>query len=249
MYEFTAIAGVIVALAGVYLLLRYITRPEPIPARPGSARWLIDTERKYGGHVIGIVRRTVSPHDPRPKEELKNGGMVGGDRMAPSAHGYSVHYARHLHKFSGPVVVVEVGILRGTGLAIWSDLFQEGQVIGLDIDLSHFKDSKSKLIKSGAFSTNNVEVHEFDQFTCTPETFDKILNGRKVDIYIDDGFHTDETILNTFKAIRPHLQRRCVCFIEDNQTVATTLLRLDGSFNVESRGLLTILSRYAALSI
>jgi hypothetical protein len=138
---------------------------------------------------------------------------------------------------------VEVGILRGAGLAIWSDLFPDGRIIGLDIDLSHFRSSEGSLKRSGAFASNNVEAHEFDQFTCTEATLGSILRGASIDVFIDDGFHAEEPVLNTFKAVLPHLSDDCVCFIEDITTVAPQLSRSSPGFSVEQHGELTILSR------
>lgn len=70
--------------------------------------------------------------------------MIGGDRMLH--HGYAKKYAEYLLPFLNrvqPVTVLECGILRDTGIAIWCDLFQEGRIIGLDIDwLSRIKYAK-----------------------------------------------------------------------------------------------------------
>lgn len=211
--------------------------------RPGSTRWLIAKEAAYGGRVTEPVRR-VSPHQPPRPARSKPGEMVGGDRMSPQRHNYAPVYAEHLRRFVGrPVTLVEVGILRGTGLAIWSDLFPRGRIIGLDLDLANFENNRPALESAGAFAIDNVEVHEFDQFDCTPESVATLLRGRQIDILIDDGVHLNETILNTFKAMRPHLRQECVCFIEDNDKVADELKQLAPDFDVFSKGEMTVLSR------
>jgi hypothetical protein len=212
--------------------------------RPGGVRWLIAKEQAYGGRVDNIPVGRISPHDPRSPERLKIGRMVGGDRMSPEAHNYSPYYAKHLHRFIGrPITLVEVGILRGTGLAIWSDLFPTGRVFGLDIDLSNFKHNEENLKRAGAFSADNVEVHEFDQFACNPENVASILQGRQIDVFIDDGFHSNEAQIHTLKAVLPHLASECVYFVEDNDTVADQLQSLAPDFALESYGRMTILSR------
>ena len=75
--------------------------------------------------------------------------MMGGDRMLH--HGYGPTYARYLQPFVGArnLTVAEFGILNGTGLAIWCDLFTDARVIGLDIDLSHFEGNRSALERRG----------------------------------------------------------------------------------------------------
>jgi hypothetical protein len=83
----------------------------------GSKEWLESCEFYMGGYVKDVARAKVSPGDPRSKSELNCGGMVGGDRMLH--HGYAKYYAKHLRRFVEPkndLVVVECGILRGTGL-------------------------------------------------------------------------------------------------------------------------------------
>jgi hypothetical protein len=211
--------------------------------RTGSVRWLIEKEAVYGGRVTEPIRR-ISAHDHRLPSARKYHEMAGGDRMSPVHHNYASFYAEYLRQFIGrPIVLVEVGILRGTGLAIWSDLFPRGRVIGLDLDLSNFQKNEQNLRHTGAFATNNVETHEFDQFDCNAESMADILRGDRIDIFIDDGVHLDETIKNTFKAVLPHLRQRCVCFIEDNDTVANQLRSLASGFVVQSKGEMTILSR------
>ncbi len=66
--------------------------------------------------------------------------MRGGDRMSPLRHNYGRYYEHALRPFVGreDVTLVELGILTGIGLAVWTDLFPHGRIIGLDIDLSHF---------------------------------------------------------------------------------------------------------------
>ena len=54
---------------------------------PGTAEWLVGTEIKYGGMVTNVKRNKVSPKDPRTNEQLRSGGMIGGDRML--YHGYA----------------------------------------------------------------------------------------------------------------------------------------------------------------
>jgi hypothetical protein len=217
--------------------------------RRGSATWLIAKERQYGGWTGTIKRRKVSPYDPRSKEELAVGGMVGGDRMSEQHHGYAKHYAHFLAPFIGkPVVCAEVGILRGSGLAIWSDLFPQGKIIGLDIDPSHYRENLANLKSLGAFKAENVSVHEFDQYGCTVDTLSTILDGKRINIFIDDGTHTDEAIIRTLSSVRRHLSHDFLYVIEDNETVPLELLRASfgTNANIERHGELTIISNHLA---
>ena len=103
-----------------------------------------------------------SPLDPTGSETLAD----GGDRMLH--HGYANHYARFLEPYvknrGDRIVICEVGVLEGTGLAIWCDLFPNARCIGLDIDLSNVKGNMDNLRGLGAFSRNSPELFEYDQF-------------------------------------------------------------------------------------
>lgn len=210
----------------------------------GSASWLVTTEIKYGGRVIRVPRRKVSPYDPRTQEQIAYRGDSGGDRML--YNGYAEKYAEYLRSFiqnNNARVIVEVGILKGTGLAIWSELFPQATVFGLDIDPSRFFDNEQDLISRGAFKQTRPCIHTFDQFVHNGSLLEKILDGQKIDICIDDGFHSNETILNTFEDMVPFLANNFVYFIEDNRQVHLTLRQAWPDMNIVSAGLLTIVTR------
>ena len=183
--------------------------------------WLKKTEEHFGGLQKNVPRHTVSKHDPRSSIEIKKGGMTGGDRM--TQHGYAKYYAKHLSKFvdnqTKSYTILECGILKGTGLATWSTLFPNATIIGLDIDLTHTKNNLDFLKSKGAFENSKLELYEFDQFIDNKSYIKEILQGRKLDIVIDDGFHSDFTILNTLECLTPHLSDNFCYFIEDNKTV------------------------------
>jgi hypothetical protein len=132
------------------------------------------------------------------------------------------------------LTIIEVGILKGTGLAIWSDLFPQSQIIGLDIDLSHFHDNMAFLKSLNAFSHGDVAVHEFDQFLDNTDYLKQMLRGGTIDIMIDDGFHSEETIMKTFESAKPHLAPQFVYFVEDNEKVGKILKSSYPMYDVDS---------------
>jgi hypothetical protein len=212
-------------------------------AVPGSPAWLIGAELKYGGIQTNVPRHKVSPHDPRSREEVKKGGMTGGDRFLH--HGYAKKYAHYLKPYLSaerPLTLIEVGILKGTGLAIWSELFPNARIIGLDIDLSHFENNRNFLEDQGAFQTDNLELHEFDQFVDNSATLETILNGDSIDIFIDDGFHSNASILTTMKSVLPFLADTFVYFVEDNRRVHTEIRKQYPQYCIENDDRLTIIT-------
>jgi hypothetical protein len=227
------------------LRLRALARRGRDAYPPGSVEWLILSEAWYGGFHKDVRRNRVSPLDPRPPQELQAGGMEGGDRMSPLHHGYARAYARHLAPFvraGGELTLVEVGILRGTGLAVWSDLFPRAQVLGLDVDLSHYRGNEELLRGRGAFAAGNVRVAEFDQYAPDVGAVGALLAGRRIDVFIDDGCHADEAILRTLEAARGFLADRFVYFIEDNDTALPTLRARFPAYRYDRRGPLTVVT-------
>lgn len=219
--------------------LPYLLRQPPI----GSADWLIRSEVAYGGYTTDVPRQRVSPLDGRTKEQLSFGGMTGGDRMLH--HGYGRTYARYLEPFlnQGDLTLAEFGILKGTGLAIWCDLFPAARVIGFDIDLGHFEDNRTKLINLKAFRVNKPELYEYDQLLDGSGQLGSLLGGKTFDIVIDDGLHSTESIVRTWKSVRPYLSERFVYFIEDYEGLLDICgAEFDGC-DTHAAGMMTIISR------
>lgn len=180
----------------------------------GSAEWLVHAEVVYGGLQTGVERNKVSPQDQRSVEQLSVGGMIGGDRMLH--HGYASVYAKYLAPFlnSQNLTLAEFGILKGSGLAIWCDLFPSARVLGFDIDLGHFERNRAALVGLGAFKNNTPDLHEYDQLVAGGEVLSEALHGT-IDIVINDGLHSIDAILQTWRSVEPFLSPRFVYIIED----------------------------------
>lgn len=213
-------------------------------SKPGTRSWLIEREKRYGGYVTDLKRHRISDLDSRSFLSHDH-GMTGGDRMSPCRHNYGDLYAQYLRPFlenAASVTLVEVGVLQGTGLAIWSDLFSDGRVIGLDVDLTHFESNSSRLLNLGAFKAPNYEVHLFDGFVDNRQYLSQILQGDTVDIAIDDASHANSSILTTFESIREFLASNFVYFVEDNRDVHFELSREYPQYHVEPFDEMTIVT-------
>lgn len=212
-------------------------------SRPGTRNWLVEREIWYGGYISTVPRRRISEFDTRSPQHFNSKGMTGGDRMSPRRNNYGHLYARYLSPFlanRSSITLVEVGILRGTGLAIWSDLFPEGRIVGLDIDTSHFNANLEQLIRLGAFKSQNYEVHTFDGFVDNKQQLADILQGDSIDIMIDDASHAEDSIMKTFKSSRQFLAEDFLYVIEDNKDVHHKLMQLYPQYCVDNFGLLTM---------
>lgn len=184
-------------------------------ARTGSSWWLKFKEQQYGGFVTSVTAKASPDHY---QTERRFAGHTGGDRMSSAHNNYAAAYAKHLSRRDrdDALVIVEVGILKGTGLAIWCDLFPRATVIGLDIDLQNTCDNMTNMRELGAFSQNAPSLLEFDAYRPDTTELRNVLAGRKIDVVIDDGPHTLESIEATAAALKPLLAEKYTYFVEDN---------------------------------
>ncbi|MDE0308383.1 MAG: hypothetical protein OXI60_00920 [Acidiferrobacterales bacterium] len=142
-------------------------------------------------------------------------------------HGYAIYYAEFLKPYvqdrDRRRVICEFGVLNGTGLAIWCDLFPNARCIGFDVDLSNIEENMDNLLQSGAFSNSSPELFEYDQFVYSEEYVKEILGGDRIDIVADDGNHSEKAIMTTLKSVTPHLNDRFVYFVEDNWDIHSVI--------------------------
>lgn len=214
----------------------------PVYYKKGSSLWFSAVEKKYGGYVTGVERRKVSDMDPRSLTEIKTGGMTGGDRMFFHSYGdvYAIYLKDYFQNKNIDLTIVEIGILKGSGLALWSEAFPSATIFGFDIDLSHTQENLDNLKKLGAFLQADPKLFYFDQFKSNNVEVINILDGRKIDIAIDDGFHSDETILKTFNSLRDSFAEKFVYFIEDSYTAYDILKIHCAEFEIFSHEQLTV---------
>ena len=165
--------------------------------------------------------------------------------MSIIEHNYAPVYEEclrpYLRKENKKLVIAEVGILKGTGLALWSDLFEHARILGFDIDLSYVHENMPDLIARGAFKSNNLELYEFDQYADNRGLAETILQGDSLDIIIDDGLHFDETIMKTIESLRPFFADDFLYIIEDNSTVYSKIRSVYGDYAIENIGKITII--------
>ena len=113
--------------------------------------------------------------------------------MAKNMHDYAPAYAALLAPLVANIpsapVIAEVGILKGTGLAMWSDFLPaDATVHGVDCSLARWHAHSAELRAMGAFRRGNVRTHEYDTSSAQFASFASTLPP--LDVAIDDGNHT-----------------------------------------------------------
>lgn len=218
-----------------YKAKRVMKGPTVTLSKPGTADWLIVTERRFGGFVKNVQVNTVSEVDPRDYDDVLKQGMQGGDRMA--FHGYAGEYEKYLAPFIDKHkrgLLVEIGILKGQGLALWCELFPEWRVVGLDIDLHNAVANDEHLRSVGAFATNKPELHKFDQLLVDKYPINNWLQGNRPNIVIDDGLHSAESVFNTARVFLPQMSGEAVYIVEDFTEDVNTLTEIARSHGFET---------------
>jgi hypothetical protein len=150
------------------------------------------------------------------KVEVDHANM-GGDRMSDRHHNYSPIYSKYITHYleKGQITnLAEIGILTGTGLAMWSKLFPDSNVYGFDIDPSSYENNRDHMRKLG-FDDSRVKVTRIDQTQDNQNLLQQALAEDRPNIVIDDGLHTPEAGLKTFLNMKDFLADRFVYFIED----------------------------------
>ena len=197
-----------------------------------DSEYLQYLEIRFGGYITDVKATITSETVSR----IYEGNHTGGDRMNVFYHDYSSKYSEYLHPLkdsTNSINLLEIGILNGTGLAIWDTYFSNKQLFGFDYDLGNFENNKMNLISLGAFKNELPKLRFFDQFADNSKTLKETFMDNKIDVVIDDAFHSDESIINTFIEIQPYLNDSFIYFIEDNRTAWKKLKIMFPQYNFD----------------
>jgi len=205
-----------------------------------TAEHLVELERKYseGKVTLNLPMWQKSPNDTHPiPRHVFDGHRMRSDGD-PRAHGYAKGYAEGL-KDVDVRVIVELGILRGIGLAMWCEAFPNARVIGLDWDLTSYKGNLAALEARGAFAKNKPEVYRFDETTdYVRNELGALLEGDSIDVFIDDAIHYPDINCAVFDAVSPHMSGGGVYFIEDTKGLAPVMRKKFPNVPLKQDGLL-----------
>jgi demethylmacrocin O-methyltransferase len=127
-------------------------------------------------------------------------------------HNYAEIYDKILHEHrESPVNFVEIGIndprFPGASIHMWKSYFKNGTYRGLDINID-------QTIKQTVSILDKVYVYNVDQ-TNTEQLTEFASHIPAIDFVVDDGIHTHEAQMVSFKALFPYLRSGGIYFIED----------------------------------
>ena len=128
----------------------------------------------------------------------------GGDRFHTNQYGKL--YNKYLTPYVNTnCVYVEIGILSGTGLAVIDKYLVNPQIYGFDIYTKNFYDNLNNLKDKGAFENQDPNIYEFDSYTPDTVLANNLFKSKKINLIVDDGHHTEESIIKATGCFLPHL--------------------------------------------
>jgi hypothetical protein len=229
-----------------HLRLKYMGLLESFAEGDVSPEELARLEEKYGGFVTGVFRHVQSHGEGGDGYHVHQ----GGDRFThgiAGRHNYGAAYTEYLNKLfdsQTPIQqVAEVGILKGSGIAMWLELFPGNKVYGFDIDPSNFEANRGNLKKEG-MNDANLKILMMDQTLDNSKMLEDQIGGQFTFV-VDDGCHTEFCARMTIKSFLPRMTDKFVYIIEDGAGVhlVDEIKGMAPGVNAELRGALTMVSR------
>jgi len=168
---------------------------------------MVNNPLAYGWQQIFVTLDSKEPLVSEQKASLDWLGIKFGTDKSSIGHDYLNFYERYLASIREHAVkILEIGILGGASLAVWESYFQNGVIIGADID---------KTIK--CFAHHRVKVEIIDQSNIEHLTQIALKHG-PFDVIIDDGSHMWEHQITTLRTLFPFLKNTAFYIVEDLQT-------------------------------
>lgn len=134
-------------------------------------------------------------------------GIIRGTDKSSLIHNYCVKYDKYLpFKRTDELKILEIGILNGESLRMWSDYFMFSEIIGIDID------SECKIHEEG-----RIKVEIGSQFD---ESFlNEVGNKYEMfDMILDDGSHMNNHVIFSFENLFKYVKPGGLYIVEDTET-------------------------------
>lgn len=125
-------------------------------------------------------------------------------------HTYIEFYAQHLEQFRSNVALLEIGIMTGGSLLLWSKYFEKYDLTGIDYSPSW---SSPRPFQDQITSNEHIDLH-FNANSKSKEFADG-FEEQAFDVIIDDGEHDPNTQIATFRNYISKLKSGGLYFIED----------------------------------
>jgi hypothetical protein len=130
-----------------------------------------------------------------------------GTDKSSKTHNYCVKYEKYLpFNSASELQILEIGVLDGESLNMWSRFYYNSKVLGIDINLDCKKFESHKInVEIG----NQIDVNFLDYISKKYGPFDLI---------VDDGSHMNSHVIFSFENLFKHVKSQGVYVVEDSCT-------------------------------
>jgi demethylmacrocin O-methyltransferase len=162
--------------------------------------------------LVGILLTTSANLSAMSLDELAD--KFGTDKATngPDEHGYTLIYEQYLQPLKKlNLTLLEIGLSGGGSAQMWDAYFERAELHFLEIDDRSFNKIRPLL-------SERCHLHQGDQ--SNPTDLQRLVTkiGKPLDIIIDDGGHTMEQQLTSFRELFPHVKSGGMYIIEDLHT-------------------------------
>lgn len=148
-------------------------------------------------------------------------------------HSYLDWYATALEKYRHTAsCVLEIGLMSGESLRMWTDYFTAAEVYGMDISIKPIDGMAdlTKCISEGY----RVRIGN----AANPDDIAKYFKGKKFDVVIEDAGHHIEQQLAIYANLKSYMNEGGIYIIEDVQDIDATRSLLE---NIDSERTVEVL--------
>lgn len=112
--------------------------------------------------------------------------------------------------------VLEIGLMSGESLRMWTEYFHNASVYGMDITIKPI-DGMADLTQAIA-EGYHVKIGD----ASNPKEIEKYFKGILFDVVVEDANHNIEQQVEIYNALKPYLAKDAIYVIEDVQDIDST---------------------------
>ncbi len=140
----------------------------------------------------------------------KTGEMVFTFSDKGSMHSYIEFYEMYFEKKRDQVTLLEIGMMTGGSLHLWQKYFKQYELVGMDLSKSW---NAQRAFQAELESDPNITL--LFEVNSREPNIPSAVAGRQFDFVIDDGDHSVEAQMDTFRNYWPLTSDTGTYFIED----------------------------------
>lgn len=158
--------------------------------------------------ILALFIETAHSSDDSEYRYLDNLAIQSGADKGSFYHNYTEIYAKYFASIKNdPIKFLEIGIYKGASVKMWEEYFKNADLHFMDITLANCQYFSQR---SHYHLCNQESVPALEKFIQ--------VTGGNFDVIVDDGGHTMNQQVTSFKVLFPHVKSGGMYIIEDLHT-------------------------------